>query len=277
MILGAGGHLGIALQKQLSPLPRVVVIPVFGPRTERLGMGPRRVDVTDRGALRELIRVERPDAIVHLAGVTGAACAAAPDRAFDVNVRSVETVADVGGELGVEVVVFPSTSAVYGDEYTEPVSESAELNTKSLYAETKARAEDILRERSLAAIGPRAVILRIFNVYGSGLKESLVERLLNSTPADPVPLRGLDVFSRDYSSVTDIARVMESALFMADDTRCVTLNIGSGVATSNRQLLEVLSRDRRVYSTVTDGAWSYSCADLTQARRFLTHLPEGLV
>jgi len=122
------------------------------------------------------------------------------------------------------------------------------------------------------------VILRIFNVYGTGLTESLVERLRSSDPANPVPLRGLETFTRDYSEVSEIAKVMEIALELSGSglQHSLTLNIGSGVPTTNSRLVEILQHENPVHTSVLAGPWSYSCADVTAARRLAVPIPRAI-
>ncbi|MET3769739.1 UDP-glucose 4-epimerase [Marisediminicola sp. UYEF4] len=250
-------------------------MPIFGPRA---ASGQKRVDITDRNEVDALIRELRPNAVVHLAGLTGNECAQDPERAVEVNVRAVEKVARASSKYGVTSLLFPSTSAVYGDRYTRPAAEEMQLDIRNAYAETKARAEAVLRDLHREGDGPAAAILRVFNVYGAGLAESLVERLLASSPTRPVSLRSAETFTRDYSSVSEIAKVMEFILDQsaADQIDPFTVNIGSGIPTSNGRLLQILQRHRRVYTSETPGAWSYSCADVTAARRLAIPIPLGL-
>ena len=75
------------------------------------------VDITDTQALEEVVVRRRPDAIIHLASITGAACEAAPERAVAVNVEAVRSLADIAQANGVARIVLASTAAVYGDQF----------------------------------------------------------------------------------------------------------------------------------------------------------------
>lgn len=276
MVIGAGGRIGSVLRQRLSLFDDVTTIPVYGPRGQIPEQG-RRLDVLDKRAVNALIETERPDAIVHLVGLSGAAVMTDPGRTIAVNVGSIETVAAASARFGVRRLVFPSSSAVYGDEYSSPIAESGPINIRSLYAETKIRGEDALRSVSQLESGPSSIILRIFNVFGPGLGASLVERLLASTPVNPVTLRGPANFVRDYSHVEDIAQVVISALALPSKHQDLTLNIGSGVAVSNEQLLWALEGRQKVHFVTAEGPTSYSCANIAAAKSILGFAPSGLV
>ena len=267
--------MGKALLQRLQRSAEWSIVAVHG---SRASPGLNSIDITDATAVRDLIRAAQPRAIVHLAGMTGIACSDDRSQALEVNVRAVETVARASTTYGVSTLLFPSTSAVYGDRYASPVAEGAALDIRNVYAETKARAEEILRNLHTAGAGPAAAILRIFNVFGPGLSDSLVERLLVSGPSNPVSLTGSDTFTRDYSSVSDIAAVLEFALSIPDayPDQTMTLNVGSGVPLTNTQLVQHLRKDQEIYTRVVGGKWSYSCADVSAAALLRMPLPKGL-
>ncbi len=216
-------------------------------------------DLLDSRELTQVVEAIRPEVIVHLAGVTPGS---GPDPDYSVNVDSTRALLNTSTSSR---LILASTAAVYGDARSEALTEDHSLAIGSAYAESKALAEELIRES-----GRDAVIFRIFNVYGPGLGESLVERLIGSNPASVVPVRTPDQFVRDYIHVTDVA----DAIGVAADAPlhpagALTLNLGAGRATSNRALIEELSQLRELYYTEVDGPPSYSCADMGHTHRFL--------
>jgi nucleoside-diphosphate-sugar epimerase len=142
------------------------------------------------------------------------------------------------------------------------------VDPNSSYAIGKLRAEAILRDRP-ALNSPQSVSLRIFNVFGEDSSDSLVSKLLRSTVDHPVSLRGLDSFVRDYIHLDDVAAAIVASLTSALPVRDSIFNIGSGVATTNRELIETLSEHATIHYRLADGRPSFSCADVRLARDFL--------
>jgi UDP-glucose 4-epimerase len=267
LVFGGNGRLGQHLQRFTGDYADLDVTYLRSPSLSESDLVP--VDVTNHDAVLAAVERFAPDVILHLASITGAAADVDPERATAVNVTSVEHVASAASRFGVKRIVFVSSSGVYGDQYSQPVDEQGALAPGSLYARTKVTAEERLRDAVRDGLVPEAVILRIFNIFGERFDGSLVTRLLASTPENPVALRGPDNFVRDYIHVDDVMPSLITSLSHAAPDAVSTYNIGSGVPVSNRQLVDRLSRSRAVYTNVTPGDRSYSCADITLARRDL--------
>lgn len=224
------------------------------------------VDLTDRARLDEVVAARRPEAIIHLASVTGAACDADPERAVAVNVEAVRSLADSAAAHGVRRVVLASTSAVYGDRYRDPIDEEGALELGSLYARTKRDAELAIASAAAASPSLSAIALRIFNVFGPGMNDSLANRLVAAPANAPVALAGLDEFVRDYIHVDDVVEALILASSRPLGSSFAVANVATGRATSNRELVSALAP---VSFTVDAPRTSYSCADVAAARRIL--------
>lgn len=274
LVTGASGDIGTALRELIERSGRdavYLVSPAKASVTD--GRKVRSLDIADRDALRAVVADVAPDAIIHLASLVGGACAADPARARAVNVEAVRTLAAAAAEAGVRRVVLASTAGVYGDQFDAPVSERDITPAPSIYARTKLDAENVLAEASDATF-LSTVALRIFNVFGPGLRNSLVTRLRESTKDAPVALSGLDTFVRDYIHVKDVADALLAAADVSLGNAAEVINVGSGVAMSNRQLVEALSKSQPVFYDVSPEIQSYSCADNSKALRLLQFSPE---
>ncbi len=233
------------------------------------GSGAGRIlDVTDHAATRALLEELRPRAIIHLASVVGQACDSDPAAAERVNVEGTAALVEAADAVGVERFVLASTAAVYGTAGRRPVTEADDPAPAGVYGATKRRAEEAV-ERGRGSMAADA--LRIFNVYGPELPDSLITRLQNATEEAPVRLNGVDGFVRDYVHVDDVARALLAAAGSAHSGFRV-LNVGSGIPRSNRDLLEALTVPA---SAVVIGPEvdSYSCADITEIQRELSWRP----
>lgn len=261
LVTGAAGRLGRAVMRLAD-----ASVPLVGVTSPRAAAGGRALDVTDADAVLAAVAKVRPRAIIHLAAMVGGACAADPDRATAVNVRGTAAIAAAAQAHAVERVVLLSTAAVYGDKRHLPVTEDDPTDAVGAYATTKLEAE-----RVLADSGVPSDALRVFNIYGPGMRDSLVNRLL-AGGSDPVLLNGLDGFVRDYVHVDDVARAALAAVEVTTAGFRV-INIGSGIPRSNREVLASLATAVTAEVVVRAEVDSYSCADISRARSELGWTP----
>ena len=90
-----------------------------------------------------------------------------------------------------------------------------------------AAADQVLGDIAQAG-GPQAVILRIFNVWGTGFPDSLATRSTGGAPEEELRFRGRSTFVRDYVYVDDAVRATHSAFDLdADEVEAVVYG-GSG-------------------------------------------------
>ncbi len=179
---------------------------------------------------------------------------------------------------GVGVFVFASTSAVYSQTRLAPTREDENVAPGSVYGQTKLAAEEALQAAAFGS-GTAFTTLRIFNVYGPGMDASLHERLLHSTPERPVELTGWHNFYRDYLHADEVARALVCA---TSAPRVIgtheVLNIGSGIARNNAELVAELERlgARPVYRRVQGpDRPSYSWADISRAADLIDYRPRA--
>jgi UDP-glucose 4-epimerase len=177
-------------------------------------------------------RAGAPALVFHATGAgTVGASARDPAGSRRDTVASVETVV---GWLRVHapsaLFILPSSAAVYGNAGARPLSEDTPLAPISVYGHHKMDAE----RAALAAAehGLRVAILRLFSVYGPGLRKQLPWELSRKLLANPARLElfGAGDETRDYFAVSDVA---ELVAFLARGTVSMPLvvNGGTGVPT----------------------------------------------
>jgi GDP-4-dehydro-6-deoxy-D-mannose reductase len=118
-------------------------------------------DLMDRSSLDLVFEAAKPDAVVHLAGLSSVGDSwNRPGEYFRVNVLGTENLLDFAGD---RKVVFASSAEVYGPvpEEEQPIDEDRLPDPRSPYALTKAAAERI-------ALARGAVVARPFNLVGPG-------------------------------------------------------------------------------------------------------------
>lgn len=218
-------------------------------------------DVRARAAVREVLRANAVDVVLHFAAkALVAESVAHPLAYFDTNVAGTLALVDAMLDGGVRSLVVSSTCAVYGQPERVPVDEDAALAPVSPYGESKA-----MMERALAACrereGLRVSFLRYFNAAGAfldaGLGEShpvethliplAIDAALGARP--PVPLYGEDwetpdgTCVRDYVDVRDLASAhVTAAQRLVDGDRGSAYNLGTGRGTSVREILVAVER-----------------------------------
>jgi dTDP-4-dehydrorhamnose reductase len=161
LITGAGGLLGAYLLRETANRDNVVAW--GGPRGgERFGISLRPIDLTDAAAVADALRSDRPDVVLHAAGLARVAdCWRDPERARLVNTDATQTLANLAANAGVRLVLV-STDLVFDGE-NAPYRETHTASPVSVYGWTK-------REAEVAALAtPRSAVARVSLLYGPSL------------------------------------------------------------------------------------------------------------
>ena len=221
--------------------------------------GTERLDVTDPVQTLRMLRNVRPTRVVHLARPD---LPDDPVSFIDATVEALHRFALQCAEVGVERFVFASSAGVYGTAAAEPLKETDATPAPTPYSQLKLRSEQALADAATSS-GLATLSLRIFNAYGPGLTGSLTNRLVLGDTAPPV-VRVIPHFVRDYIHSTDIALAVGLALESGKSSAQV-VNVGTGIGTSNTELLALCPRAEYRSSNVS-GAQSCSVADIGLAR-----------
>jgi UDP-glucose 4-epimerase len=254
LLVGASGPLGRAVTHELAEHRHEVMC------VSRSGSaGTERMDVTDTAQSRGFLKATRPAIVVYLARPTVPSDVDSA-AAVDSDVASLRRFAAESRDHGVERFIFASSASLYGTTEETPRREGDAVVTDSIYAELKFRSETALDEVA-ASSNLKVLSLRIFNIYGPGFSQSLVNRL--ALGHDPIPqVYETDRFVRDYIHVSDVARAFGSAVG-AGEADSARLNVGTGIGTSNGKLLELMPKS--LYeSRPQPGRGSYSIADISR-------------
>jgi len=163
LVTGSAGFVGSALTRRLE----AEGLTVMGADL-RAGPTPTvAVDITDRGAVREVFERFRPRKVVHTAAIVDDRGDPALYRA--VNVRGTDHVVDACEAVGVERLVHVSSIVVLGLDSPAACDEHTPLcaYTGAAYMDTKAVSERRVRDAWAAGRVP-AVVVRPGDVYGAG-------------------------------------------------------------------------------------------------------------
>lgn len=183
-----------------------------------------------------------PDVIVHCAGGASVSFSMAhPHHDF---VRTVASTAAVLEYVRLHAigarVVLASSAGVYGEAFPGPIPETGPCKPVSPYGVHKAVAEDLCRSYGRSC-GVASASLRLFSVYGAGLRKQLLWDACDKAARGDLRFFGTGGEMRDWLHVTDAAAALVAAIPMAA-TDCPIVNGGTGRATSTREILTALFR-----------------------------------
>lgn len=164
----------------------------------------------------------------------------------DAHVQVTVKAAEICHSLGVKRFIFASSGGtVYGYSSEAPLREDMVTTPRNAYGVSKLAIENYLR-----IIGMRGemstVSLRISNPYGEGQRalrnQGFIAAALQHAMAGKIlPIWGDGSVERDFIHVSDVARAFLAACTVKTPPEVV--NIGSGQATSLRQILKMLEAE----------------------------------
>jgi len=162
-----------------------------------------------------------PDLVVHLAGgsLVGASVQH-PTEDFRRTVESSQHLFEWQRTQAPDArIAIASSAAVYGDGHDGPIPERALYAPKSPYGTHKAMVEQ--QARSYAGqFGSPISIVRLFSVYGPGLRKQLIWELTCrlAKGEEPLTLGGTGREKRDFVHIADAAQMLLGAAAVADNT-----------------------------------------------------------
>jgi UDP-glucose 4-epimerase len=185
-----------------------------------------------------------PDLVFHLAG--GSAVGASLSAPFEDFTRTTDTTARLLEWLRTHSprskLVVASSAAVYGDTDGAPAEESRRPAPVSPYGYHKWMMEQLCHEYS-RVFGLETAVLRMFSVYGEGLRKQLLWDCAVKLAADveSIQLGGTGEELRDWIHVDDAAAMMLHVARLAS-VNCEIFNGGSGIPVRVRDIVALLSK-----------------------------------
>ena len=210
-------------------------------------------DITHAAAVRDWVAVGRPDAIVHLAGVSfGPDARRDPEGAFRVNVLGTAVVLDAARRVPRPPVVLVSgSSEVYGspDPGDLPLTETAPTLPANAYGLSKLAQEGVALAAARSA-GVPVIVTRSFNHTGPGQRpEFVIPALARGVVAmkrgvEPIIRVGNVDVRRDFLDVRDVVRAYRLLIEEVAAGRLgeagVVVNVASGESVPIRCIIERL-------------------------------------
>lgn len=208
-----------------------------------------KVDLLDGIALDKIFEVEKPEAVIHFAGLKAVGeSTKIPLTYYNNNLTGTFNLIASMKKHGCNKLVFSSSATVYGTPKSVPISEDFDLSATNPYGQTKLMIENILRDICKADKDFNVALLRYFNPIGAH-ESGLIGEDPKGIPNNLLPyvsqvavgkLKELSVFGNDYptkdgTGVRDYIHVVDlaSGHIKAIEKLCtnpgiVTYNLGTG-------------------------------------------------
>lgn len=221
------------------------------------------IDCNDAEKVRSLFEKEKFDGVIHFAAYKAVGeSVKKPLNYYENNLISLLVLLRAMKEFNVNNFVFSSSCTVYGQPDQIPVTElTPRKPANSPYGNTKAIAEDIIRDHVYSGPGLKAISLRYFNPIGAH-ESALIGELPNGVPSNLVPFitqtaaglrESLTIFGddydtpdgtciRDYIHVVDLAKAHVKALRLLEQKEDAdyydVFNVGTGDGCTVLQLIK---------------------------------------
>lgn len=136
-------------------------------------------------------------------------------------------------------LVVPSSAGVYGVATHMPISTDAALQPASPYGVHKKIVEDLCRSYA-QHFGVHSALVRLFSVYGIGLRKQLLWDACSKIRQGVASFGGTGQQTRDWLHVEDAAQLLIVAAQHAS-IACPVVNGGEGVAVCIRDVVELIA------------------------------------
>jgi UDP-glucose 4-epimerase len=230
LVTGGAGFLGTAVVSALESAGYRVVVAGTGSVTDPL----------TPAALVTALEVS-PELVVHCAGSSSVAASVAdPDRERAKTVVPFrDLLAQVRRQAPESGVVLVSSAAVYGNATRVPTPETEPLAPLSPYGQDKRACEQLCLAHGAA--GHDAAIVRLFSVYGKGLRKQLLWDACTKTQTGAPMFGGTGDEERDWLHVSDAAALIVAVAAKATPSVPV-FNGGAGHGVTVRHITDEVSR-----------------------------------
>ena len=198
------------------------------------------VDLFDKESIKRVILKVKPDVVLNLAGSVENT-----EKALGINPVFTRNLLDVIlglKNMPIKKIIITGSAGEYGEVAGEgPVNEDTPLSGQSYYAKSKIMETSIAKEYKEKYNLPINIV-RIFNPVGVGMHPrflipSILRQIeaVNRDEKNYIEISRLDS-ARDYINIRDIARAI-ILIAQKKKTKYCVYNLGSGVATSNGELI----------------------------------------
>lgn len=264
LVVGGAGYIGSHMVKRLCEEAHDVTTYdnlSSGHRDSVLGGRLVVGDLDDTRALNQAFAGGRFDAVMHFASfIQVGESVTSPDKYYRNNVANTLNLLDAMVAHDVQLFIFSSTAAIFGQPMQIPIDEAHAKNPVNPYGRTKWMVEQMLGDYNIA-YGLRSVSLRYFNAAGADPEGLIGERHEPETHLIPLVLRAalgraphITIFGddydtsdgtciRDYIHVSDLCDAhLLSLQQLMEKKETTAYNLGNGTGFSVREVVEAVRK-----------------------------------
>lgn len=235
LIVGHKGFLGSYIYNEINKLYDVILLDM-----------PEH-DIRDLSGLAKYMIIEKPDLVIHLAALCGAAESDSNPYLF-IQTNSVGTlnILEACKQAEVSKLIFTSSLTVFGSCHNDfPVTENAPKNARHVYATSKIISEILIEEYS-RLYGLKSIILRPTLTVGPGCKElhAIGDFIRTARKGQQIKLFGSGDHIRDFIHPIDVLEGVKKAIELVLDCEYVgtqSFNLSSGEGWKIKDLANYIS------------------------------------
>lgn len=259
------------------------------------------IDLANIHDLNELFKLEKFEAVIHLAAMTNPGEALNnPTLCYLSNVSNTISLVQLCVRYGVNKFIYASTAAVYGVQACRLIHEDVIPSPTNPYSRSKVMCEGILKDTAIAHPEFNYVTVRIFFSAGTDgtlelagqVNSNLIGNVIKvaaqaaSGKRDGMVIYG-DSFDtpdgscvRDYVHINDISKIFDASLkYLASGNGSTEVNCGTSKGHSVKEIVSTMKRISGVDFNVDvvlprDNEAPALIADITRARRLLKWEPD---
>lgn len=227
-----------------------------------------QADIQDQETLDQIFEVEKPDAVIHFAGLKAVGeSVQKPIEYYQNNIAGTLSLVEIMRKHEVKNIIFSSSATVYGQPETMPITEQTPKGTcTNPYGWSKWMIEQILTDLQQADPSWNVILLRYFNPIGAH-PSGLIGEDPKGIPNNLLPyvsqvavgrLKEVSVFGndyptidgtgvRDYIHVVDLAKGHVAALHKIAQHeekpgQVFIYNLGTGQGSSVLQVIQAFEK-----------------------------------
>ncbi len=273
LITGGAGFIGKYLANQLCSEHEVTIIDNFY-RKNDITLS-EKVKVVEQDIMEDFEElISQNDIIYHLAAISQVMTSIKdPELTYKVNIEATKNIVASCTKHN-KKLIFASSREVYGTQEELPVKLNAELNPENPYAASKLTGEALIKAYG-KSFDLDYNIVRMSNVYGKGDYGRVIPNFINMFKNNQdVELYGSEKII-DFVHIDDVV----DAFVKLKENSGLTLNIGSGIQTSLKDLAKLIKELTNSNSTINivderQGEVGKFCADISETKTKLTWEPK---
>jgi UDP-glucuronate 4-epimerase len=256
LITGVAGFIGFNLAKSLSKNHRVFGVDnydnYYSIKLKRKRINELRknkkfffkqININNINTINHFLKKKKIQVIYHLAAQAGVRYSYEnPAKYIDNNILGFCNIIQIAKRIGVQKIIYASSSSVYGDSKKFPLKEKEKLHPKNIYAVSKMlneqTAELYSKITNINFIG-----MRFFTIYGEwGRPDMFLFKLFKSSLRKNIfELNNYGNHKRDFTYIGDVVKIMEKIINIKK-YRHLIFNICSNNPVSINNIINIFSK-----------------------------------